>query len=79
MTFRYILSGYLKIIINTESYLQYLPELPLQPDKKKQSMLMKTYKELLGTCLKSKKAYINTVYTKLASKDYRTVLPYLAL
>ena len=34
MTFSYILSGYLKIIINTEYYLQYLPKLPQQPDKK---------------------------------------------
>ena len=32
---------------------------------------MKTYKERLGTCIKSKKtAYINTVCTKLASKNY---------
>ena len=32
---------------------------------------MKTYKELPGTCIKSKKtAYINTVCTKSASKDY---------
>ena len=32
---------------------------------------MKTYKELLGTCIKSKKtAYINTAWTKSASKDY---------
>ena len=32
---------------------------------------MKTYKELLGTCIKSKKtAYINTLCTKQASKDY---------
>ena len=38
---------------------------------KKQNMVMKTYKELLGTCIKSKKtAYINTVCTKSASKDY---------
>ena len=38
---------------------------------KKQNMVMKTYKELLGTCIKSKKtAYINTVCTKPASKDY---------
>ena len=34
MTFSYILSGYLKIIINTECYFQYLPELSLQPDEK---------------------------------------------
>ena len=34
LTFSYILSGYLKRIINTECYLQYLPELPQQPDKK---------------------------------------------
>ena len=34
-------------------------------------MVMKTYKELLGTCIKSKEtAYINTVRTKSASKDY---------
>ena len=33
LTFSYILSGYLKIIINTEC-LQYLPELPQQLDKK---------------------------------------------
>ena len=63
---------YLKIIINAEC-LQYLPELT-QPDKKnkaKQNMILKTYKELLGTCIKSKKtAYINTVCTKSASKDY---------
>ena len=37
--------------------------------QKKQSMVMKTYKELLGTCIKSKKAYINTVCIKSASKD----------
>ena len=38
---------------------------------KKQNMVMKTYKELLGTCIKSKKtAYINTLCTKPASKDY---------
>ena len=37
--------------MNTECYMQYLPELPLQPDKK-QNMVMKTYKELLGTCIK---------------------------
>ena len=65
---------YLKIIINAEC-LQHLPELTQQPDKKiknkKQKMVMKTYKELLGTCIKSKKtAYINTVCTKSASKDY---------
>ena len=52
-----------------------LPELTQQPDKKnknkKQNMIMKTYKELLGTCIKSKEtAYINTVRTKSASKDY---------
>ena len=57
LDFSYILSEYLKIIINTVCYLQYLPELPQQPDKK-QKMVMKTYKELLGICIKSKKAYI---------------------
>ena len=54
--------------MNTECYFQYLPELPLKPDKK-ENMVMKTYKELLGTCIKSKKADINTVCTKSASKD----------
>ena len=54
--------------MNTESYLQYLPELPLQPDKK-QNMVMKTYKEIFGTCIKSNKAYINAICTKSASKD----------
>ena len=55
LTFSYILSGFLKIIINAECYLQYLPELPQQPDKKKKqkkNMVMKTYKERLGTCIK---------------------------
>ena len=38
--------------------------------QKKQYMLTETYKELLGTCIKSEKtAYINTVCTKSASKD----------
>ena len=38
---------------------------------KKQNMIIKTYKELLGTCIKSKKtAYINTLCTKPASEDY---------
>ena len=38
---------------------------------KKQNMVMKTYKELLGTCIKSKKktAYINALCTKPASKE----------
>ena len=47
----------------------YIPELTQQPEKKpkKQNMVMKSYKELLGTCMKSKKtAYINTVCTKSA-------------
>ena len=64
---------YLKIIINAEC-LQYLPELKYHPDKiknKKQNMVMKTYTELLGTCIKSKKTrYTNTVCTKSASKAY---------
>ena len=34
-----------------------------------ENMVMKAYKELLGTCIKSKKAYINTVCIKSASKD----------
>ena len=48
---------YLKIIINAEC-LQCLPELKQHPDKiknKKQNMVMKTYTERLGTCIKSKK------------------------
>ena len=49
-------------------------ELKQHPDKmknKKQIMVMKTYTELLGTCIKSKKTkYINTVGIKSASKDY---------
>ena len=70
----YFILIYLKIIINAEC-LQYLPELTQQPDKKnenkKQNTVMKTYKELLGTCIKSKEtAYINTIRTKSASKDY---------
>ena len=70
----YFILIYLKIIINAER-LHYLPELTQQPDKKiknkKQNMVMKTYKELLGSCIKSKKtAHINTVCTKSANKDY---------
>ena len=69
----YFILIYLKIIINAEC-LQYLPELKQHPDKiknKKQNMVMKTYTELLGTCIKSKKTrYINTVCIKSASKDY---------
>ena len=61
----------LKIVINAEC-LQYLPELKQHPDKiknKKQNMVIKSYTELLGTCIKSKKTrYINTVCTKSASK-----------
>ena len=68
LTDSYILYGYLKITINTEYYLQYLPELREQPDKKTKHG-NETYKELFGTCIKSKKAYINTVCTKSASKD----------
>ena len=49
--------------MNTECYLQYLPELPQQPDKNKQNMVMKTYKKLLGTCIKSKKSiYEHSMY-----------------
>ena len=77
----YFISIYLKIIINAEC-LQYLHELTTARQKKpknkqtkettkKQNMVMKTYKELLGTCIKSKKTvYINTVCTKSTSKDY---------
>ena len=69
----YFISIYLKTITNAVC-LQYLHELTAARQKKetrKQNMVMKTYKELLGTCIKSKKtAYINTVCTKSASKDY---------
>ena len=42
-----------------------------QETPKKQTMVMKIYKELLGTSIKSKKiAYINTVCTKSASKAF---------
>ena len=69
----YLILIYVKIIINAEC-LQYLPELKQHPNKiktKKKNMVMKTYTELLGTCIKSKKTrYINTVCTKSARKDY---------
>ena len=63
----YFISIYLKIIINAEC-LQYLHELTSARQKKpknkqtkettkKQNMVMKTYKELLGTCTKSKKQH----------------------
>ena len=68
LTFSYILSGYLKIIITTECCLQYLPELAQQPDKK-----IKNGNENLQRVSwylhQIKKTYINTVCTKLASKD----------
>ena len=66
MTFSYILSGYLKIIINTEFYLQHLPELP---QKQKQNMVMKTCKELLGTCIKSKQSIYEYIMYQSASND----------
>ena len=55
-----------KIIVNVicSIYLKYHGS-----ETKKQNVVMKTYKELLGTCIKSKKAYINTVCIKSASKD----------
>ena len=69
----YFISIYLKTITNAVC-LQYLHELTAARQKKetrKQNMVMKTYKELLGTCIKSKKtAYINTLCTKPASEDY---------
>ena len=69
MTFSYILSGYLKIIINTECYLQYLPELPQQPNKNKTKHGNENFQRASWYLHQIKKAYINTVCTKLASKD----------
>ena len=51
LTFSYILSGYINIIINTECYLQNVTELPQQPNKNKKHG-NETFKELLGTCIK---------------------------
>ena len=68
MTFSYILSGYLKIIINTECYLQYLHELTQQSDKKTKHGNEKL-RRVSWYLHQIKKAYINTVCTKLASKD----------
>ena len=67
MTFSYILSGYLKIIINTECYFQYLSELSLQPDKKAKHG--KNLQRASWYLHQIKKTYINTVCTKSASKD----------
>ena len=36
---------------------------------RKQYMIIKTYKELLGTCFKSKRQHIYTVYTKSTCKN----------
>ena len=71
MTFSYIFSEYLKIIINAECLQYLLSYLNCHSSQtKKQNMVMETYKELLGTCIKSKKiAYINGVCTKSTSKD----------
>ena len=68
LTFSYILSGYLKIIINTECYLQYLHELTQQSDKKTKHGNEKL-RRVSWYLHQIKKAYINTVCTKLASKD----------
>ena len=75
LIFSYILSGYLRVIINTEC-LQYFIYLDYHISQtKKQNIVMKTYKELLGTCIKSKKTvYLKTVCTKSASKDYLNCL-----
>ena len=69
LTFSYILSGYLKRIINTECYLQYLPELPQQPDKKTKHGNEKLHRVSWYLHQIKKKAYINTVCTKSASKN----------
>ena len=53
----YILSGYIKIIINIEIYLQYLPELPQQSNKNKTKHGKENFQK-----------HINTVCTKTASK-----------
>ena len=69
LTFSYILPGYLKLIINTECYFQYLPELPQQPDKKKTKHGNENLQRASWYLLQIKKAYINTVCTKSATKD----------
>ena len=47
-----------------------LPGLIWTTTASRQNMVLKTYKELLGTSIKSKKtAYLNIVCTKSASKD----------
>ena len=68
MTFSYILSGYIKIIINTEFYLQYLPELPQQPNKNKTKHGNENFQRASWYLHQIKKTY--TVCTKSASKDY---------
>ena len=84
MIFSFILSRYLKIIINIE-YLQYLPELSQKPDKKNKKQKTKQTKTKTKTKKKhgneksflviasnlkgSIYKYINTVCTKSASKD----------
>ena len=67
MTFSYILSGYIKIIINTECYLQYLPELPQQPNKNKKYG-NENFQRASWYLHQTKKAYIQYVL-KPASKD----------
>ena len=69
MTFRYILSGYIKIIINTECYLLFLPELPQQPNKNRTKYGNENFPRAFWYLYQIKKAYINTVCTKTASKD----------
>ena len=68
MTFSYVLSGSLKIIINTECYLQYLPELPQQPDKNKTKHGNENFQRA-SWYLHQIKKHINTYVLKSASKD----------
>ena len=77
MTLSYILSEYLKTIINTEC-LQRFPAWITTAAR--QNMIMKTYKELLGTCIKAKKLHIYIQYVpNQLVKIFRTVSLYLAL
>ena len=68
MTFSYILSGYIKIIINTECYLQYLPELPQPPNENKKHG-NENFQRASWYLYQIKKAYIQYVL-KSATKDF---------
>ena len=80
LTFSYMLPGYIKIIINTECYLQYLLELPQQPDKKKKTKKNMVMKSFLVLASNKKKKHIWILYVpNQLEKILRTVSPYLAL